>query len=113
VLTRANRVVSADDFRTAVRKGKRVGTPHAIVYIRPRSLGEPTRFGFIVAKTVGNSVTRNLMRRRLRSIGLDVLQEHAEGNDIVIRALPGSPQVSWATLHDEIAIGIDRGVKKP
>jgi ribonuclease P protein component len=90
-----------------------VGTAHAIVYLYPRSSSEPTRFGFIVAKTVGNAVTRNLMRRRLRSIGRDALAFHGFGADIVIRALPGSSEVSWATLHDEICAGIDRGVSKP
>jgi ribonuclease P protein component len=89
-----------------------VGTSHSIVYLRARDSGEPTRFGFIVAKTVGNAVTRNLMRRRLRSVGRDVLANHATGLDVVIRALPGSPEVSWATLHEEISAGIDRGVNR-
>jgi ribonuclease P protein component len=105
-------VVTADDFRVTVRRGKRVGTSHSIVYLRARNSGEPTRFGFIVAKTVGNAVTRNLMRRRLRSVGRDVLANHATGLDVVIRALPGSPEVSWATLHEEISAGIDRGVNR-
>jgi ribonuclease P protein component len=105
-------VVTADDFRVTVRRGKRVGTSHSIVYLRARDSGEPTRFGFIVAKTVGNAVTRNLMRRRLRSVGRDVLANHATGLDVVIRALPGSPEVSWATLHEEISAGIDRGVNR-
>jgi len=112
VLARANRVVRADDFRTAVRKGKRVGSPHAVVYLHTRTLGDPTRFGFIVAKTVGNSVHRNLVRRRLRSVGHDLLTQYPFGTDIVIRALPGSDTVSWATLHEEISAGIDRGVSK-
>lgn len=105
-------MVRADDFRTTVRKGKRVGTPHAVVYLASRMSDEPTRFGFIVAKTVGNSVTRNLMRRRLRSVGRDLLLRHATGRDIVIRALPGSPEVSWTTLQREISDGVDRGVSK-
>jgi ribonuclease P protein component len=105
-------VVTANDFRTTVRRGKRVGTPHSIVYLRARDSGAPTRFGFIVAKTVGNAVTRNLMRRRLRSIGHDVLATHSTGVDVVIRALPGSPEVSWATLHEEISASVDRGVNK-
>ncbi|WP_213816801.1 ribonuclease P protein component [Glaciihabitans sp. dw_435] len=112
MLAKANRVVRADDFRTTVRKGRRVSTRHAVVYLHARSFGEPTRFGFIVAKTVGNAVTRNLMRRRLRSVGRDILDQHSTGTDIVIRALPGSDEVSWATLHDEISQGIDRGVSK-
>ena len=89
-----------------------MGSSHAVVYLLPRPSGEPTRFGFIVAKTVGNAVTRNLVRRRLRSVGRDVLATHSTGTDIVIRALPGSPEVSWANLHDEISAGIDRGVSK-
>jgi ribonuclease P protein component len=89
-----------------------VGTAHAVVYLYPRRSGEPTRFGFIVAKTVGNAVTRNLMRRRLRSVGHDVLATHAVGTDVVIRALPGSAEVSWANLHDEIFASIDRGVRR-
>jgi ribonuclease P protein component len=105
-------VVSASDFRTAVRRGKRVSTAHAVVYLHARSSGEPTRFGFIVAKTVGNAVVRNRMRRRLRSVGRDVLATHATGVDVVIRALPGSPEVSWANLHEEISAGIDRGVSR-
>jgi hypothetical protein len=40
------------------------------------------------------------------------LATHAMGTDIVIRALPGSPEVSWANLHDEISASIDRGVSK-
>lgn len=112
MLAKANRVVRADDFRTAVRRGKRVGTAHTIVYLHTRPLGEPTRFGFIVAKTVGNAVTRNLMRRRLRSVGRELLLQHATGTDIVIRALPGSPDVSWATLQSELSDGVDRGVNR-
>lgn len=70
----------------------------------------PTRFGFIVTKAVGNAVTRNRIRRRLRAVGRDILPQLGAGRDIVIRALPGSPEVDWATLHDEITQSITRGV---
>jgi ribonuclease P protein component len=95
-----------------VRRGKRVGTPHALVYVNARAVGDPTRFGFIVSKAVGNAVTRNLMTRRLRAVGAGVLLSQPTGRDIVIRALPGSPQASWATLQAEIVDGLERSASK-
>ena len=101
------------DFRTAVRRGRRIGTSAVVLYVvdhrslqRPGS--EPSRFGFIVAKSVGNAVTRNLVRRRLRSVSRDILTTMPDGRDVVMRALPGSDGVPWATLHAEIAQGLER-----
>jgi ribonuclease P protein component len=108
VLKRANRVVTADDFRTTVRKGRRVGTPHALLYLTHTDAGSPTRIGFIVSKAVGNAVNRNLVTRRLRSIGREVVVARPTGTDLVIRALPGSQGVSWTTLQSEILTGLER-----
>jgi ribonuclease P protein component len=91
-----------------VRRGRRVGTPHALLYIAARNADEPTRIGFIVSKSVGNSVARNLVTRRLRSIGHDVVLARPTGTDLVIRALPGTRDVPWVTLHSEILSGLDR-----
>ncbi|MCU1440266.1 MAG: rnpA [Rhodoglobus sp.] len=83
-----------------------------MLHVVDRGAENPTRFGFIVAKSVGGAVTRNLVRRRLRAVCRDILSTVPVGADVVIRALPGSEGVDWATLHTEIAIGIDRGVKR-
>jgi ribonuclease P protein component len=108
MLPRANRVVTAVDFRGTLRKGRRVSTSSAQVYVVRQASSGPTRFGFIVSKAVGNSVTRNLVTRRLRSIGRDYVRSQPIGFDVVIRALPGSPAVSWATLQSEILNGLER-----
>lgn len=108
MLAKVNRVAIAADFKAAVRRGRRVGTPHALLYILRRDADAPTRFGFIVAKTVGNSVTRNLVTRRFRAIGREALAAHPTGSDVVIRALPGSPQAAWATLRGEVLDGLER-----
>lgn len=112
MLPKANRVARAEDFRMTVRRGRRVSTPHALLYISGKASTDPTRFGFIVSKAVGNSVTRNLVTRRLRSISREVLDVQGTGKDVVIRALPGSPEVPWASLHDEILAGLERGASK-
>ena len=101
-------MVAADDFRAAVRRGRRVSTPHALLYVSARATTEPTRVGFIVSKAVGNAVNRNLVTRRLRSIGHEIVLARPTGTELVIRALPGSPGVSWTTLQSEILDVLER-----
>jgi ribonuclease P protein component len=37
----------------------------------------------------------------------ELLPQMRVGNDVVIRALPGSAEASWATLQSEIVAGLD------
>lgn len=72
----------------------------------------PTRFGFIVAKTVGNAVTRNSVRRRLKAIAHGLLTEVPTGHDVVIRALPAAAQATWPTLLGDVSRSLARGLEK-
>lgn len=79
-----------------------------MTYIRPNPDSDAVRFGFIVSKTVGNAVTRNLIRRRLKAAAYDLLPRFAPedasgGLDVVVRALPASVQAPWASLHEELS----------
>ena len=112
MLARANRVTRPDDFRAAVRRGRRVPTEHAILHVLSDATSGPPRFGFIVTKAVGNAVVRNTVRRRLRAVGHAALPSVSTGTDVVIRALPGSADVPWATLHSEIQGGLDRSMAR-
>lgn len=127
MLARANRIVRADDYRNTVRRGRKSVTAHCVVYRRVGSQrvvsepvvsgqGSPLRFGFIVSKQVGNAVTRNTVRRRLKGVAHEILTEarergfSPERTDIVIRALPGSIGVPWSTLLEEISTVVNEGV---
>lgn len=79
-----------------------------MVYLLDRGDSAPTRFGFVVGKTVGNAVKRNLVRRRLQAVGRELLERRATGSDVVMRALPGSADVAWTTLHRDITATIER-----
>ena len=118
MLARANRIVRGDDYRSVVRRGRRSATAHVVVSVVRRPSGapvgpdEPTRFGFIVAKTVGNAVTRNTVRRRLKAIAHELLQQDPTGLDVVIRALPAAAQAGWPTLLEDVSRSFARGVEK-
>ncbi len=93
MLPSASRMTSTDEFRLTVRRGVRVARPSLVIHAR---LGEgpPPRVGFVVSKAVGNAVTRNRTKRRLRHLVRDRLAELPERARIVVRALPaaaGSP----------------------
>jgi ribonuclease P protein component len=110
-LAKANRLVRADDYRRLVRRGRRVVTPHTIVYVLRANKPGPVRFGFIVPKTVGIAVSRNLVRRRLKSLSHAALSSLKPGTEIVIRALPGAAQADWATLRTEISDVLTKDVR--
>lgn len=114
MLARANRVVRGDDYRNIVRRGRKCATAHVVVSVRarPDDAGAPARFGFIVSKGVGNAVTRNRIRRRLKAIAHDrLVSTHPSGIDVVVRALPAAAQATWLTLVADVSLGIDRGVR--
>lgn len=111
MLPRANRVTRPGDFRSAMRRGRRVATPWGVIHIAPSDSSEP-RFGFVVSKSVGPAVTRNLVKRRLRAASQELLPVVGAGTDVVIRALPGSDAVSWATLHSELAAVVARDARR-
>jgi ribonuclease P protein component len=109
VLAKTNRITSGNDYKAVVRRGYRVVGPHTVAYLRRNPDGNPARFGFIVAKNIGGAVVRNVVRRRMKAASFQLLPFVPPGTDIVIRALPGSEGVPWATLHSEISDALNAG----
>jgi ribonuclease P protein component len=103
VLAKANRITSGTDYKAVVRRGSRIVRPNTVMYVRRGAAPGPSRFGFIVAKNVGNAVTRNRVRRRLKAATSELTMSVPAGTDIVIRALPSAATAEWATLRAEIA----------
>lgn len=100
MLAATHRLRSGADFTHTVRSGVRQGRRNVVLYA-VRSQNQPSRFGFIVSKAVGNAVTRNLVKRRLREAAASTLRARPEGLDVVVRALPASAQASWAELSKD------------
>ena len=68
---------------------------------------EDNRFAIIVSKAVGDAVTRNLVKRRVRA----VLRDHLETSPKILGAFrmrPGTDKLDYQTLKREIAALISR-----
>ncbi|WAP51980.1 ribonuclease P protein component [Arthrobacter sp. ATA002] len=100
MLALGNRIRTSADFSFTVRSGVRSGRRNVVLYAVVTGPA-PTRVGFIVAKSVGNAVTRNLVKRRLREAAAQSLREHPSGFDIVVRALPPAAGASWQELRTD------------
>ncbi|TFC74080.1 ribonuclease P protein component [Cryobacterium sp. TMS1-20-1] len=117
MIAHVNRITSGSDYQGVVRRGVRIVGAHTVLYIRksdarPGSAQtdavDPVRFGFIVAKNVGDAVRRNLVRRRLKAVTFELLPAVTPGTDVVIRALPTARDAAWQTLHDEVQRSLSR-----
>ena len=106
-----NRVRTSADFSHTVRSGARSGRRNVVIYAVDS--GEaPTRVGFIVAKSVGNAVTRNLVKRRLREAAAQSLSDYPTGLVVVVRALPASATASWQRISADYREALDTCVSK-
>jgi ribonuclease P protein component len=77
------------DFTAAVRQGSRSGRRAVTGHLMIRDGNdEPARVGFVVSRAVGNAVTRNKVRRRLRHIARGYLDCLPGGSLLVVRANP-------------------------
>ena len=109
---RQHRVTRGEDYRRAVRAGRRVGGALCITHAVLRAPGDPARFGFIVSKAIGNAVTRNLIRRRMKTVVERRLHAGIVELDVVFRALPAVTDASFEQLEREMNRALDRLVRE-
>jgi ribonuclease P protein component len=85
--------------------------PDVIVHVRrgsDRDGGKGPRVGLIIAKPVGSAVERHRVARRLRHVVRTMLGDLNQCDQVVIRALPSSRQVSSARLEQQLRRGLRR-----
>ncbi len=88
--------------------------PGFVLLVRVRDDSDDTRgVGYTVSKKVGNAVTRNRMKRRLRALCRAALPESGiAGADHVLIGRPGGNDIVFAELGDQLATALQRAAKK-
>jgi ribonuclease P protein component len=104
----AHRLTGSARFSLAIRTGRRAGSDTLVLHLaRPDDVGPP-RIGFVVSRAVGNAVTRNRVKRRLRELVRARRECLATGSLLVVRALPPSAGASYAELRSDLARCLSR-----
>ncbi len=95
----------------------RTGQPDLVVHVRRARISDQPegrrgpRVGLIVGKPVGSAVERHRVARRLRHVARTILGDLHQFDDVVIRALPSSRDVSSAWLDQQLRTGLRRAIE--
>jgi ribonuclease P protein component len=108
VLDRAHRLTSSAGFAAAVRSGRRAGTRTVVLHLGSDPGAPRPRIGFVVSRSVGNAVTRNRVKRRLRSLARDRLASLPDSSVLVVRALPAAADASYPVLAADVDVALRR-----
>jgi len=91
-----------------MKLGQKASTEHMVLYLNQKSNTATPRFGFVVGKTVGNAVQRNLVKRRARAACYARISQFSPSSDLVLRALPGLASVTWDQFTNELDSALSR-----
>jgi ribonuclease P protein component len=118
VLERRHRLTATSEFTSTTRAGRRAGTRTLVVHLAARQpvetpltqfgADDAPRVGFAVARTVGNAVRRNRVKRRLRHLLREQLSRLPRSADLVVRALAPSSEASYADLGRDLDKALGR-----
>lgn len=105
---RLDRITHRSDFLKANR-GRKFATPGLVLQARrrnePNETGSETiiRVGFTATKKIGNAVTRNRIKRRLRALAREILTESGKpGYDYVLIGRAMTPDRAYSDLVDDL-----------
>ncbi|WP_274994654.1 ribonuclease P protein component [Promicromonospora iranensis] len=118
MLPAAHRLRRSVDFERTVRRGTRAGRSTVVVHllmpdenVSDTGSGTP-QVGFVVSKAVGNSVQRNLVKRRLRAAAAEQLSVLPSASRAVVRALPASSSATYTDLERDLDSCLRRAVAR-
>ena len=89
------------DFRAVYTRGKSAVSPRAVLYCR-KNRREKNRVGFTVSRKLGNAVTRNRVRRRLREIMRLHAAEVRQGYDLILVARTRAVGSDYGKLEADV-----------
>jgi ribonuclease P protein component len=101
---RARRVRKRLDYLRVQNQGRRFSTEHYLVFALPSpSPSQETRFGVTVSRKVGNSVTRNRVKRWIRESCRRLVRQLPPSFDLVVVARPQAARAGLAPTAAELA----------
>ena len=100
-LSKHRRLRRREEFRRVLKDGKRA-RDHllSITAVVSEDSDAESRYGFAIPKRVGNAVTRNRIKRRLRAIAGNT--DHPRGWDYVIYAYPAAANATSRDLSKSL-----------
>jgi ribonuclease P protein component len=99
---KSTRLTDSPEFERVYRQGAAYRGSLFSVHAFPNEIGTP-RLGLSVSRKVGNAVTRNTVRRRLKEVFYSALPEIPDDLDLVVSARPAAAEADFSELDEEFA----------
>ena len=96
------RLTDSPEFERVYRQGTACRGKLFSVHAFPNEIGTP-RLGLSVSRKVGNAVTRNTVRRRLREVFRSSIAGIPGSLDLVVSARPAATAATFDELSEEFA----------
>lgn len=109
--SKRTRLTDSPEFERVYRQGTAYRGKLFSVHAFPNDL-DTARLGLSVSKKVGNAVTRNTVRRRLKEI-FRAARPEVPGLDVVVSARPSAAEASYDELRDEFRRAVQRLGRRP
>ena len=110
MLAASARLHKSKQISAAMKSGKRSTSKLLVIFVA-KGDSIDTKVAFAVGKTVGNSVVRHKVTRRLRHILSQELPHFPPGCHVVVRALPGSANASFDQLKENLEFALRKVAK--
>jgi ribonuclease P protein component len=101
------RLTDSPEFERVYRRGTAYRGTLFSVHAFPNEHGTP-RLGLSVPRRVGNAVTRNAVRRRLREVFHSCISAMSENVDLVVSARPAAAEATFEELREEFSKSLGR-----
>jgi|SRR5215210_4662675 len=101
------RLTDSPEFERVYRQGTAYRGRLFSVHAFPNEHGTP-RLGLSVSRKVGNAVTRNAVRRRLREVFYSCISETCRDLDLVVSAKPAAAEATFEELRAEFDKALGR-----
>lgn len=99
-MKKINIVKEKKDFDKAFKLRNQIYSKYAYIYIKDNE-AENYRFGICVSKKLGNAVTRNLIKRRVKDI-IDKSKLHFVNKDYIIVLKKSAVSAQYLELKEDL-----------
>ena len=110
MLPAEHRLRASADFGYVIRTGRRAGRATVVLHLAGHRAPEvpAARMGLVVGRSIGNSVMRHRVSRRLRAQLAERMARVPADCDVVVRARPAAAGATSAQLGADIDSALTR-----
>ena len=98
--SKLTRLTDSPEFERVYKQGTAFRGGLLSVHAFPNEIGTP-RLGLSVSKKVGNAVTRNAVRRRIREVFYSTIGRVPGSLDLVVSARPPASEATFEEINEE------------